>query len=184
MDEKIMAQPAGRVMYHPYISHAGERGPFMEPAARAMFTGLEIGQGFAGLMRGVYEGLCLASRDCYAAMGDIPEEIRVTGGAARSNALRLMLASTLKSRVRSVAREEAGAAGTAMIAAVQQKLYPDMAACAAEWVDPLLGDCTMPDPGLAAIYEKSFSLYKETREKMQPIWRAMMANRREAMHAS
>ena len=184
MDEKIMARPAGRVMYHPYISHAGERGPFMEPAARAMFTGLEIGQGFADLMRGVYEGLCFASRDCYAAMGEIPAEIRVTGGAARSNALRLMLASTLNARVRSVSREEAGAAGAAMMAAVQQKLYPDMAACAAQWVDPLLGDSTAPDAGLAVIYDKSFTLYRETREKMQPIWRAMMANRKEATHAS
>jgi erythritol kinase (D-erythritol 1-phosphate-forming) len=184
MDEKIMARPAGRVMYHPYISHAGERGPFMEPAARAMFTGLEIGQRFADLMRGVYEGLCFASRDCYAAMGDIPEEIRVTGGAARSNALRLMLASTLKARVRSVSREEAGAAGAAMMAAVQQKLYPDMETCAAQWVDPLLGDSTAPDACLSAIYDKSFTLYKETREKMQPVWRAMMANRKEVTHAS
>jgi erythritol kinase len=184
MDERIMARPACRVMYHPYISHAGERGPFLEPAARAMFTGLEIGQGFADLMRGVYEGLCYASRDCYAAMGDIPQEIRVTGGAARSKALRLMLASTLNARVRSVSREESGAAGAAMMAAVQQKLYPDMEACAAQWVDPFLGDSTAPDACLATIYDKSFTLYKETREKMQPVWRAMMANRKEATHAS
>ena len=184
LDEKIVARPAGRILYHPYISHAGERGPFLEPAARAMFTGLEIGQGFADLMRGVYEGLCYASRDCYVAMGDIPREIRVTGGAARSHALRLMLASTLNARVRSVSREEAGAAGAAMMAAVQQKLYPDMVACAARWVDPLLGDSTAPDAGLAAIYDKSFKLYKETREKMQPVWRAMMATRKEAKHAS
>ena len=184
VDEKIMARPAGRILYHPYISHAGERGPFLEPAARAMLTGLEIGQGFADLMRGVYEGLCFASRDCYAAMGDIPEEIRVTGGAARSKALRLILASTLKARVRSVSREEAGAAGAAMIAAVQQRLYLDMATCAAQWVDPLLSDSTAPDAHLSAIYDKSFILYKETREKMQPVWRAMMANRKEATHAS
>ena len=184
MDERIMARPAGRILYHPYISHAGERGPFMEPAARAMFTGLEIGQNSADLMRGVYEGLCFASRDCYAAMGDIPQEIRVTGGAARSKALRLILASTLKANVRSVSREEAGAAGAAMIVAVQQKLYPDMVACAAQWVDPLLGDNTAPDARLSAIYDKSFTLYKETREKMQPVWRAMMANRKEATHAS
>ena len=184
MDERIMARPAGRILYHPYISHAGERGPFMEPAARAMFTGLEIGQGFADLMRGVYEGLCFASRDCYLAMGDIPKEIRVTGGAARSKALRLMLASTLQARVRSVSREEAGAAGAAMMAAVQQKLYPDMVACVAQWVDPLLGDITAPDAHLSAIYERNFTFYKETREKMQPIWRAMMANCKEATHAS
>jgi erythritol kinase (D-erythritol 1-phosphate-forming) len=184
MDEKIMSCPAARIMYHPYISQAGERGPFMEPAARAMFTGLEIGHGFADMMRGVFEGLCLAARDCYAAMGDIPEEVRITGGAARSQALRLMLASTLKARVRSISREEAGAAGAAMMAAVQQKLYPDMAACAAQWVDPLLGGITAPDPRLSRIYDGAFTLYKETREKMRPVWRAMMANRKEASHAS
>ncbi len=184
MDEKIMAQPAGRVMYHPYISHAGERGPFLEPSARAMFTGLEIGHGFFDLMRGVYEGLCYASRDCYAAMGDIPGEVRVTGGAARSNALRLMLASTLKAPVRGILREEAGAAGAAMMAAVQQKLYPDMEACSADWVDPVLGDSTAPDACLSVIYDNSFKLYKETRERMQPLWRAMMTNRKEATHAS
>jgi erythritol kinase len=171
-------------LYHPYISHAGERGPFLEPAARAMFSGLELGQGFADLMRGVYEGLCLAARDCYTAMGNVPEEIRVTGGGSRSWALRVILASTLKARVRIVSRQEAGAAGAAMIAAVQQKLYPDMAACAAQWVDPVLGDITVPDPNLSVIYSEAFTLYKKTREKMAPVWRAMMADRREASRVS
>ena len=183
MDEKIMARPPARLMYHPYISQAGERGPFMEPAARAMFTGLELGQGFADMMRAVYEGLCLAARDCYAAMGDIPKEVRVTGGAARSQALRLMLASALKARVRTVSREEAGAAGAAMMAAVQQKLYPSMGACVAQWVDPLLGGITAPDPQLVPIYEQAYPVYRETREKMRPVWRAMLANRKDSHHA-
>ena len=165
--------PPAALLYHPYISQAGERGPFLEPAARAMFTGLEIGMGFADLMRGVFEGLCYAARDCYAAMGDIPSEVRVTGGAARSQALRLMLASALKARVRTVSREEAGAAGAAMMAAVQQKLYPDMAACAADWVDPLLGSITEPDhvAGRASTTAAS-RIYKQTRETMRPVWRA------------
>jgi len=71
-----------------------------------------------------------------------------------------------------------------MMAAVQQKLYPSMAACVAQWVDPLLGDITAPDECLSAIYDRSFTLYKETRERMQPVWRAMMANRKEASRAS
>jgi erythritol kinase len=79
--------------------------------------------------------------------------------------------------VRSVTREEAGAAGAAMMAAVQQKLYPDMNACAAEWVDPLLGSSTSPDPALERLYDGAFGIYKETREKMRPLWRAMVANR-------
>jgi erythritol kinase len=177
LDERIMAVPAARVIFHPYISQAGERGPVMEPAARAMFSGLELGMGYADMMRGVFEGLCFASRDCYAAMGDIPQEVRITGGAARSGALRVMLASVLKARVRSVSREEAGAAGAAMMAAVQQKLYPNMASCVAQWVDPLLGAVTEPDPALTGPYDGAFSIYKETREKMRPLWRSMVANR-------
>ena len=184
MDDKILSKPAGRILYHPYISAAGERGPFMDPNARAMFTGLEIGQGFPDLMRSIFEGLCYAARDCYSAMGDIPREIRVTGGAARSKALRVILASTLEANVRSVSREEAGAAGAAMMAAVQQKLYPDMAACAAVWVAPLLGNTTVPDPALVKIYDQTFPLYKQAREKMQPIWRGLANTHREAGHAT
>jgi erythritol kinase len=177
LDQRVMAAEPARALFHPYISQAGERGPVMEPAARAMFTGLELGMGFPDMMRAVFEGLCFASRDCYSAMGDIPREVRVTGGAARSQALRVMLASVLKAPVRSVQREEAGAAGAAMMAAVQQKLYPDMNACVAEWVDPLLGASTEPDPSLSRLYDGAFGIYKETREKMRPLWRAMVANR-------
>jgi erythritol kinase len=177
LDERIMKAEPARAVFHPYISQAGERGPVMEPAARAMFTGLELGMGFADMMRAVFEGLCFASRDCYSAMGEIPREVRVTGGAARSAALRVMLASSLNANVRSVQREEAGAAGAAMISAVQQKLYPDMDACVATWVDPLLGSITSPDPQLARRYDGAFAVYKQTRETMRPIWRAMVANR-------
>ena len=180
LDDRIMARAPARILYHPYISQAGERGPFMEPAARAMFTGVELGHGFADLMRAVFEGLCFAARDCYSAMGEIPHEVRVTGGAARSAALKLILASTLNASIRTVNRDEAGAAGAAMMAAVQQKLFPDMATCAAEWVDPLLGPATTPDAALAKTYDKTFPLYRETREKMRPVWRGLQEVRRGA----
>jgi erythritol kinase (D-erythritol 1-phosphate-forming) len=175
MDQRILAVPAAQVIYHPYISQAGERGPFMEPAARAMFTGLDLTMGFDHMMRAVFEGLCFAARDCYEAMGEIPDEIRVTGGAARSQALRTILASTLGAPVRTVKREEAGAAGAAMMAAVQQRIYADMEECVAQWVDPLIGEVTKPDVGLAKIYDQSFTAYRETRLAMRPVWKAMAA---------
>lgn len=175
MDAKIAAREPGKLLYHPYISKAGERGPFMEPSARAMFNGLDVTTDYFDMMRGVFEGLAFAARDCYAAMGDVPEEVRVTGGAARSHALRVILASVLGARVRSSSREEAGAAGAAMIAAVQQKIYPDMTACAAEWVEPLLGGNTDPDAALMEKYSKVFPLYVEARKAMRPVWRGLGA---------
>ena len=173
LDESVMAAPAGKAIFHPYISQAGERGPFLEPSARAQFTGLEAGTGYFALVRAVYEGLCFAARDCYAAMGAPPAEVRVAGGAARSQALRSILASVLRSRVRSVSREEAGASGAAMIAAVQQRLFPTMRDCVGAWVDPLLNDAESPDEGLAATYDALFPVYLETRKAMRPVWRSL-----------
>jgi len=184
IDTRILAVPPASVLYHPYISLAGERGPFLEPAARAMFSGIDVTMGFDHLMRGVFEGLCFAAKDCYAAMGDIPKEVRVTGGAARSHVLRLMLASTLDAKVRTVAREEAGAAGAAMMAAVQQKIFPTMQDCVARWVAPLLGDATLPEPSLVPIYGSAFHTYKKAREAMRPIWKSMASTRQDFADAT
>ena len=184
LDEQILAQTPARIMYHPYISLAGERGPFFDPAARAMFTGLEMGVSYAGLMRGVFEGLCFAARDCYSAMGDIPSEVRITGGAARSKAMRLLLASTLNAKVRVASREEAGAAGAAMMAALQQKIYPSMDSCTAAWVEPLLSAPTEPDPALVKTYTSAFDVYRATRQNMRATWRGMAAMRQEARHGN
>jgi erythritol kinase len=179
MDERVLAAPAGSALYHPYISQAGERGPFLEPSARAQFTGLQSEAGYFALMRAIYEGLCFAARDCYAAMGSTPAEIRLAGGAARSRALRGILASVLGVPVRTAAREEAGAAGAAMIAAVQQRLYPDMQACVGAWVDPLLGPPEAPDRSLATAYDRLFPVYVETRKAMRPLWRSLRSARQE-----
>ncbi|MBL8894396.1 MAG: carbohydrate kinase [Rhizobiales bacterium] len=184
LDQRILAVPPAGVLYHPYISLAGERGPFLEPAARAMFAGLDVTTGFEHLMRGVFEGLCFAARDCYAAMGDIPAEVRITGGAARSQALRVMLASTLGTRIRTIMREEAGSAGAAMMASIQQKIFPTMQDCVARWVDPHLGSATEPDPHLVSIYEVAFRNYRNAREAMRPIWKSMAALRHGAANAA
>jgi erythritol kinase (D-erythritol 1-phosphate-forming) len=170
-----LGRQTAKLVYHPYISLAGERGPFMEPSARAMLTGLDVTTDYYDMMRGVFEGLGFAARDCYAAMGPVPCEIRITGGAARSQALRVILASVLDAKVRSVTREEAGAAGAAMMAAVQQEIYPDMAACADHWVNPHLGEVTEPDRGLVLAYNAAFKTYVDTRIVMRPIWRQRTA---------
>ena len=176
LDDKVLERPACRVIFHPYISRAGERGPFLDPTARAQFTGLESGVGYADMMRAVFEGLCHAARDCYMIMGDIPSEVRIAGGAARSKALTRMLAGSLGTPVRRVGREESGAAGAAIIAALQQGVYPNAAAATAEWVTPLLGERTDPDAQIVSAFARSFPIYLETRKAMRPIWRALQAS--------
>jgi erythritol kinase len=173
IDGWLAASTPGAVIYQPYVSEAGERGPFIDATARAGFVGLSVRHGFADMVRAVLEGLSLAARDCYAAMGPLPSEIRMSGGAARNPSLRRILASAIGAPVRASRREEAGAAGVAMMAAVGIGVYPSMAACAGEWVMPLLGETQDPDPELAAVYDRVFPAYVDARRGLRPVWRQM-----------
>ena len=110
-------------------------------------------------------------------MGAMPPEVRITGGAARSKALRTILAAALGTRIRSSTREEAGAAGTAMMAAVATGLYPDMERCIDRWVAPTLGGSLEPDPALERRYDRLFPTYVASREASGPVWHAMQVAR-------
>jgi erythritol kinase len=162
-------EPA-RLLFHPYISEAGERGPFVDASARAGLNGLSQADRFPDLVRAVIEGLGMAMRDCYAAMGPLPSELRLTGGAARSRSLRGVLGAATGAAVRVSAREEAGAAGAAMMAAVAVGAYPTMDACIAEWVVPLLGPPEPPAPALVAAYDRLFPAYVAARRGLAPAW--------------
>ncbi|MDQ0322480.1 erythritol kinase [Pararhizobium capsulatum DSM 1112] len=161
------------LLYHPYISEAGERGPFVNAYARAGFTGLSTRHGFPDLVRAVVEGLGMATRDCYAAMGDMPRELRITGGAARSSALRGTLSAAVNAPLRVSKREETGAAGVAMMAAVAIGAYRTMDDCIADWVTPLLGDLEKPDADQAARYDTLFSAYVQVRQAVAPAWNVL-----------
>jgi erythritol kinase len=179
VEADVAAAPPGSALYHPYILQAGERGPFMNADARAQFTGLSTNTTFAGLLRAIYEGLAFAARDCYGAMGRIPDEIRITGGAARSTTLLQIFADALDAPVRRVTREETGAAGAAMIAAMSLGMHSSLAACADAWVTPTLGMLTAPDQRLSKFYSALFPIYRSVREAMPPVWAALAQAREE-----
>jgi erythritol kinase (D-erythritol 1-phosphate-forming) len=181
MDKAVLGTPALAAIYHPYIVEAGERGPFLDPHARAQFSGLSTQTGFSGLMRAVYEGLAFAARDCYSTMGDIPKELRIAGGAARSSAIRLILASVLDADIRTVSRQETGAAGAVMMAAVNQGVYANMQACTDAWITPALGEATRPDPALRTVYGKAFDVYRQIRTDMTRPWADLAALRHDRL---
>ncbi|MGN6551717.1 MAG: FGGY family carbohydrate kinase, partial [Pararhizobium sp.] len=173
LDRWVAASAPGSLLYQPYISTAGERGPFVDPNARAGFLGLSLKHGFADLARAVIEGLAFAARDCFAAMGPIPEEIRLSGGAARNPALRRIFGAATRAATRTSSREEAGAAGAAMIGAVSLGIYPSMQDCCAEWVAPLLGEAAAPDAALAETYDQLFPAFVAAHEQLAPVWRKL-----------
>lgn len=176
--ERLAAQARpGAAMFHPFIAENGERGPFTEPLARAQFTGLSGGTTLGGLARAVWEGVAFATRDCYAALGPVPEEVRLTGGAARSPLLRGILADVMGCPVRVSRRGEAGAAGAAMVAGVSVGWWRDVTEATPQWVDALLEpECTEPGPARAR-YAALYTAYTEGYRHQFAHWRALQQAR-------
>ncbi|MGF1608332.1 MAG: FGGY family carbohydrate kinase [Kiloniellales bacterium] len=181
LDGAVLEAAPGAALYHPYIDRAGERGPFFDARARAQFFGLSNAAGLGELVRAVYEGLGFAARDCYGAMGCRPREIRVTGGAARSTALKRILASVMQHPVRESNRGEAGAAGAAMIAGVAIGAFADMDEACRRWVEPTLSETIAPDPDLKPLYDGLFDLYLELRRAAPPHWARLAETRANGM---
>lgn len=173
----LQAAPA-QAIFHPYVADNGERGPFVDGDARAQLGGFTTRLGLAGTARAVFEGICLAARDCYEALGPLPEEIRLSGGAARSPALRQLLASVTGRPVRVSHREECGAAGAAICAAVATGVHASVREALPVWVDAWLdAGTTAPDPTQVALYDDLFALYRDLTGAARPGWRRLAALR-------
>lgn len=118
-DEAAAAVPAGcdGLRFLPFIS--GERCPLNSPEARGEFTGISAVHGSGHFTRAVLEGTAFALAAALEQMGQFgarPEEIRVTGGGARSRIWLEILASVFKVPLRVVSGESGPAMGAAMLA--------------------------------------------------------------------
>ncbi len=174
MDDWIGSASPANILYQPFISEAGERGPFIDSNARAGFIGLSARHRFPDLVRSVVEGLAFASRDCYSAMGELPTQVCLTGGAARSKELRSIFGSVLGAVIKTSDRKEAGAAGAAMMAAVNIGLYESMDSCVDSWVRPYLGEAEPIDQSLQCTYQNAFLNYVNARSAVAPVWKSMV----------
>ncbi|HEY9344587.1 MAG TPA: hypothetical protein VIQ53_04695, partial [Inquilinus sp.] len=75
--------------------------------------------------------------------------------------------------VRLVKREEVGAAGAAMVAALSLGILPDIDAACARWVTPLLAEAEAPDPALVSHYDRLFPQYRASYRSLRPVWHAL-----------
>ncbi len=170
IDKWIENTEPNKLIYHPYISEAGERGPFINSKAKASLLGLNSNHRFPEIVRCVLEGLCFAARECYLAMGEVPKEIRLAGGGSQSVSIKKIFSNILKTNVRTSNRKEAGATGAAMTGAMSIGLYNDWNKCIDEWITPYLGDVEIFDKKYSNIYDQMFETYLESRSKVTPIW--------------
>src|SRR5881397_2774513 len=132
-DERLVAEaamiPAGAdgVTFLPYLQ--GERTPHRDASLRAVFTGLSLAHSRAHMTRAVLEGVCFALRDSLSILQELglaPDQLLLTGGGAKSPFILQLQADVFGLPVTTVNREEGGAYGAALLAAVGAGAFPDL----------------------------------------------------------
>jgi Sugar (pentulose and hexulose) kinases len=164
------AAPVGSsgVLYHPYLHTAGERGPFVDPTARAQFVGLTPEHGAEHLARAVYEGLSLAVRDCVEHLPEVPSRVALGGGGANSELWCQLVADCLDQPVFVPAGSEPGATGAAVVLGLAIGEYPSLAAAVERTVST--GRRYDPRADAARQYATLYDLFVDVREEMGPVW--------------
>lgn len=126
--------PAGAegLIFLPYLT--GERTPYPDPDARGAFVGLTTRHTRAHLTRAVLEGVAFGLRDSFQliqAANIKPASIVISGGGARSNFWRQIIANVLNVEITTVNSQEGAAFGAALLSAVGVGEFPSASeACA------------------------------------------------------
>lgn len=116
------------LLFLPYLS--GERTPYPDPNARGAFFGLTLRHGKAHMTRAVLEGVSYGLRDSLELMRDLGlsiEQVRASGGGARSSLWRQILADVFDTEIARVNVTEGAAYGAALLAGVGADVYQDVA---------------------------------------------------------
>ena len=152
----------------PYLSPAGERAPFLDPAASGLVTGMLFGHGRAHLARAVLEGLAHVIRDCLDAAPGRPVELGLCGGGAASPLWCQLLADIPGVPAMSTEDSQVGAKGAQVFALTALGDYPDLTAAAAALVRPSAR--YEPTEGTRDRYEQAHAEFLETRSLAATRW--------------
>jgi xylulokinase len=160
------------LVFVPYLT--GERSPHLDPLARGAFFGLSSRHSAAHLTRAVMEGVAFSLRDCLDLMkelGEAPTQVRATGGGARSDLWRQILADVFDCRIVRTVSDQGPAFGAALLASVAAGIHTNVEeACGGI---ELRADVDDPDPARAKTYDEYHavyrSLYPATRDQMHSL---------------
>jgi len=157
------------LFFLPYLT--GERTPHPDPLARGAFVGLTVRHSFPHLTRAVLEGVSFGLRDSFELMKSTGlkniDQVRVTGGGARSPIWRQILADVFNAEIVTVNTTEGAAYGAALLAATGSGEYNSVeAAC-----DAAIQITGSTDSGAdQSIYNDIYPLYRQLYPALSPTF--------------
>ncbi len=147
------------VVHIPHFEGAG--APYWNPHARGIFAGLALGHTRAHIIRAILEGVSFEIRTNVEVMRELgipSREVRVTGGAARSETWMQIQADILRTPVIRTQMEEATALGAAILAFKGVGVFKSVARAAEEMVQTL--EPLKPTKETLNVYQNAYRTFK------------------------
>lgn len=162
LTEEAAQVPSGAegLIFLPYLM--GERTPHLNPFARGVFFGLSSRHDKRHLTRAVLEGVTFSLRDCLELIIDLGvdfDQVRASGGGARSRLWRQIMADVFNQPVVSVAASEGPAFGVAILAGVGVGLYPSVAAACRQCLQ--VSEPVVPLGETSQFYQTRYLLFRQ-----------------------
>ncbi len=170
-EARIVAPGADGLRFLPYLS--GERTPHADPNLRGAFVGLTRAHGRAHATRAVLEGVAFGLRDNLDLLADVgvpvPEEVRISGGGARSDVWLQIIADVLGRPLVTVEASEGAAMGAAMLAGVGIGVWDRIEDAVDRCVR--LGDRTHPSREGTQAYGNVLQHFRKVHTALSPTFR-------------
>lgn len=162
LTEEAAEVPPGAegLIFLPYLM--GERTPHLDPFARGVFFGLSSRHDRRHLTRAVLEGVTFSLRDCLDLIIELGvdfDQVRASGGGARSRLWRQIMADVFNQPVVSVAASEGPAFGVAILAGVGIGLYPSVGAACRQCLQ--VSDPVVPQRETSRFYQMRYQLFRQ-----------------------
>ncbi|MEW5717006.1 MAG: xylulokinase [Chloroflexota bacterium] len=157
------------LVFLPYLT--GERTPHPDPNARGAFVGLTLRHNKTHLTRAVLEGVAFGLRDSLELLkelGQPVDQVRVSGGGARSAVWQQILADVFGVELATVNVTEGAAYGAALLAGVGAQVYPTIEdAC-----DKIIRITSRVEPIAehVARYAECYALYRSLYPALKPAF--------------
>jgi xylulokinase len=162
--------PAGSdgLIFLPYLQ--GERTPHLDAYARGGWIGLTASHDRRHLIRAVLEGVAFSLKDCFVIIQEqgLPiEQVRTTGGGAKSPLWRQIIADILGVELVTTNATEGPAFGAALLAGVASGVYASVQQACEATVRVV--ERTEPNPEVESVYARAYETYRALYPALKPI---------------
>jgi xylulokinase len=176
INEEAAKIPAGSegLFFLPYL--AGERTPHADPHARGCFVGLTNKHSRGHMARAVMEGVAFSLRESLAILSEINvpvQEIRVSGGGAKSSLWKQILADVFGQKACTINAEQGPAYGVALLAAVGDGAFKNIEEACHATIQVV--DKVPPRKPAQKKYDKAFGVYQELYSALRDSFKAIDA---------